>query len=1574
MEVEVKHDAGASATRYGQAFRDGTRVTVTLPDGTTEGFTFYGQQQTATYFATPDYLPRFQPDYGVRSRLIVDDVYLRKAGSEYIAFGGDIGETYTPANPSFGGAYTYIAKNGTELTFNAQSGQIYSIRDRNGNSLIFTHAGITSSAGRGVTFERDYADRITAIVDPAGRRIEYQYDAQGDLAAFWSRQAVADRESGEEVDPVRFGYHAMAGGDYIPHYLTDLTDGRSVHVMHVEFGSDGRIISMNDAAGIGALFDYRQDVDVNGERLFVETVSSAGTKTEFVRDSQGNLRRKIDWKTFTAGSETYVASVLQYDTQGNETHASAPFEIHADPLDPDWRFKAQPVTWTIRSTYDARGNVLSSTDALGNTSYYTYDASGNLLTASDPLGAIARFRYDSETGNLLQAIDALGNSTSYEYDNRGNRKAVVEGVNVNDPSSSTLSKTAYAYNDQGDLQSTTDARGLTTTFSYDQVGNRIGTQYTWADPNDPSNARVVSSQIAYDHSGQMTTTVDANGRISLQEYDVDGRPLRFTDAVGRSETRVYDALGNRVEISHSDGTLERFVFDDLGRPVIVANRHVPGQPAEGVRVTYDYAGRVTEKAFLGHVLISVVDDPRNPGTKKSIFVSASVYGTGRREYDEAGRLAVSTEPNGQVTRYEYDANGRQTAVTVEDQSGNAYRTEYEYDAAGRTVKVTDALQHETRYVYDAAGRGVKTVFHDDTWTETKYSPSGKIVEERDQAGRVTKYEYNSAGDRTAVILPLVRDVGSGNELVHPRIEYAYDKYGNLTTVTDANGHQTRFTYNAFGQQLTRELPTGETDHRVFDNIGRLSYEVDAKGQVATYLYDSLDRLSGKDFYAAGAATPDDWVRYEYDDFDRVTQVRDPRGESAYVYDVRNQLIEVASPEGVVHYEYDPLTRAHVRTYTGDPDAPTSDIAYGYDLFGYLETVTVLRQDGESVPESLQTTSYAYDAVGNLARVVLPNGVTGTYEYDTLNRLTSLSYKDAADIVLESFDYALTPDGRRDSVTDTRRESDGTYSTAVLDYIYDELGRLTREDVDSTVDARDYAVDYLYDLVGNRLTKSVDNDHDGAIDEISGYTYDQSDRLVSEIRGNVVVDYTYDANGSLVFMRTTDNGLETDEATYLYDVRNRLIAVDNDADGVNDVEYAYDDGGHRVAQTTNGETTLLLLDARNPSGVAQVLEEKTAAGAVTASYVHGFAPIIQCRDGQLRFYVGDGSRTTRLLTDSDGAIADRYSYDAFGVLLEHEGVTTNPHLFVGEWLDPITGRYNLRARDYDPAYGRLTQGDPLRGTDPSVLNQYVYANDDPVNFVDPTGRFSLAGMVGAIGAVASLYSIGASTYAIAHTVSELLDIRDLVILLREMTNAGYLDVEDFYEMQKEAYYTAAYLIGSAMSQSVDLAVEVASSFSYGQVFSFLAVGGGDVGYGVEQRLENSGEVVMEEEAGQASWLSVVRHHTLFRAALKPGVRQPLYRLRKWQHVGSKGLHTVLQNASNRVSGIPIKDLVPHNMPGGGKWTMKMAIRNAGGGAQWLQRMREAYRWLERTHPGRFKGVTHTFDRAVKMTGGAAGLKW
>ncbi len=95
-----------------------------------------------------------------------------------------------------------------------------------------------------------------------------------------------------------------------------------------------------------------------------------------------------------------------------------------------------------------------------------------------------------------------------------------------------------------------------------------------------------------------------------------------------------------------------------------------------------------------------------------------------------------------------------------------------------------------------------------------------------------------------------------------------------------------------------------------------------------------------------------------------------------------------------------------------------------------------------------------------------------------------------------------------------------------------------------------------------------------------------------------------------------------------------------------------------------------------------------------------------------------------LTDPSGAVANRYAYDPYGnrIASGTTGSVGNPFQFAGGYRD-TTGFYKFGARYYDPNLGRWTQRDPVAGSisEPSTLNRYSYAGNNPVNFVDSTGR-------------------------------------------------------------------------------------------------------------------------------------------------------------------------------------------------------------------------------------------------------------
>jgi RHS repeat-associated protein len=159
-----------------------------------------------------------------------------------------------------------------------------------------------------------------------------------------------------------------------------------------------------------------------------------------------------------------------------------------------------------------------------------------------------------------------------------------------------------------------------------------------------------------------------------------------------------------------------------------------------------------------------------------------------------------------------------------------------------------------------------------------------------------------------------------------------------------------------------------------------------------------------------------------------------------------------------------------------------------------------------------------------------------------------------------------------------------------------------------------------------------------------------------------------------------------------------------------------------------------VDANNPTGLPQVVEERDDLNALRGYYTYGDDLLAMTRTGATSFYHTDGLGSTRLLTNEAAAATDIYGYDGSGNLAAAAGITPNPYLFAGEQFEPALGLYNLRARSYDPATSRFLGRDPLGGrqNDPRTLHPYLYAHADPVNITDPTGLFSMVELFTTLG--------------------------------------------------------------------------------------------------------------------------------------------------------------------------------------------------------------------------------------------------
>ncbi|MEQ1922235.1 MAG: discoidin domain-containing protein [Pyrinomonadaceae bacterium] len=117
-------------------------------------------------------------------------------------------------------------------------------------------------------------------------------------------------------------------------------------------------------------------------------------------------------------------------------------------------------------------------------------------------------------------------------------------------------------------------------------------------------------------------------------------------------------------------------------------------------------------------------------------------------------------------------------------------------------------------------------------------------------------------------------------------------------------------------------------------------------------------------------------------------------------------------------------------------------------------------------------------------------------------------------------------------------------------------------------------------------------------------------------------------------------------------------------------------------------------------------------------------------GAVSFYCYDGHGSVRNLTNGVGTVTDSYNFDAFGNLIYQAGTTNNSYLFAGEQFDADLRLYYNRARYLDVQTGRFISHDTYEGNqfEPISLHKYLYANADPVNKLDPTGKFSVSELV------------------------------------------------------------------------------------------------------------------------------------------------------------------------------------------------------------------------------------------------------
>jgi RHS repeat-associated protein len=135
---------------------------------------------------------------------------------------------------------------------------------------------------------------------------------------------------------------------------------------------------------------------------------------------------------------------------------------------------------------------------------------------------------------------------------------------------------------------------------------------------------------------------------------------------------------------------------------------------------------------------------------------------------------------------------------------------------------------------------------------------------------------------------------------------------------------------------------------------------------------------------------------------------------------------------------------------------------------------------------------------------------------------------------------------------------------------------------------------------------------------------------------------------------------------------------------------------------------------------------TDSNGQSTYYIYGIGLLgEQGSSGNYLMYHYDLRGSTTAITNKQNTVTDRYTYGSYGELLSHTGTSTTPFLYNGRdgVMTDSNGLNYMRARYYSPTLKRFINADTLKGSinDGETLNNYAYANGNPISMVDPFGR-------------------------------------------------------------------------------------------------------------------------------------------------------------------------------------------------------------------------------------------------------------
>lgn len=783
--------------------------------------------------------------------------------------------------------------------------------------------------------------------------------------------------------------------------------------------------------------------------------------------------------------------------------------------------------------------------------------------------------------------------------------------------------------------------------------------------------------VAYlrDEDGCVGAIVHQRGARIDVEYTEDGLVGAIHSSRGQSVRYEYVTLDGRTHLCavHGDAGTRRYEHDATG----LIYRVVASTGTVEVTNYYDPTGRITEqdteygrRVRYRYLPNGITDISNEDASYTNLWVN-----------DQYARLTAIVDAEGGRTSYAYDDFGNR--VSVVDRDGS--RTTRYSDERGRIIREVTDEGAETLYSYDEQDR-VVSVAVSAIETDPRARRAARLARrarlEAEAQGRTL--DEAASGQKSA-------QSSAVSPMTTVTYEYANNFERNPSSMTDGNGHVTRFEW-ADGLLQRVVSPEGVTVFFEYDECGLLTGIRNAEQQLTRCEYSAAGHLV-KIISALGLET-----EFTYDSAGHMVCRQDPDGSRwRFEYAAGGRLVASVDPAGArTEYEYGP---------SGDVVAMVDPLGRSmersFDTNGNIDRITL--------PGGAQF-SYAYDGLMRLVRTIDPAGGVWTREYDAASTLTALidptgvsvrtsvdssrktiTTNDGVDRVRISCDHlgrpvrteVLSEDSGPQVSTDA---DDPTVSTMVYDgagnpvQVLDAEGGLSRYEYNGSnqmvrmISPAGRVTEYSYDVCG-RLAATYEA-AGTAEQSVTRYEYDADSRLIRQVYGDgsearvrydacgrvlsitgsgvaSPVFYTWDSCGRVKSIRDNKWGTRS----FTYDAASQVVAVTNGAGGV--THYRYDEAGNVTSvmdpagRITSYEYDLMgnVLAVTNPLGVRTTSTYDAAGRLLTSTdgngAVHSFG---YDRDGVPCSHSVNGSLLYRMERDSARRTMTTYDHagvDAFG---------------------------------------------------------------------------------------------------------------------------------------------------------------------------------------------------------------------------------------------------------------------------------------------------------------------------------------